>query len=70
MPVQIIDVGRVLDEGSWSAHQKVVVFLTALAIVFDGLDNQLLGIAVPGDDARMDVPRGAFAPVLAAGMSA
>ena len=68
MPVQIIDVSRVLDEGSWSAHQKLVVFFTALAIVFDGLDNQLLGIAVPAMVQEWNVPRGAFAPVLAAGM--
>ncbi|HEX2446158.1 MAG TPA: MFS transporter [Vicinamibacterales bacterium] len=68
MPTQSVDVGRVLDEGSWSAHQKLVVFLTALAIVFDGLDNQLLGIAVPAMMREWNVARGAFAPVLAAGM--
>jgi AAHS family 4-hydroxybenzoate transporter-like MFS transporter len=63
-----IDVGRVLDDGTWSAHQQLVVFLTALAIVFDGLDNQLLGIAVPAMMREWNVPRSAFAPVLAAGM--
>ena len=68
MPTQSVDVGRMLDEGRWSAHQKLVVFLTALAIVFDGLDNQLLGIAVPAMMREWNVPRGAFAPVLAASM--
>ena len=43
----LIDVGRVLDEGRWSPYQKVCVALAALTIVFDGVDNQLLGIAIP-----------------------
>jgi AAHS family 4-hydroxybenzoate transporter-like MFS transporter len=63
-----IDVGRVLDEGSWSRQQQLFVLLTALTIVFDGIDNQLLGIAVPSMMREWTLPRGAFAPVLASGM--
>ncbi len=44
---QTVDVGKLLDGGHWSSRQKFFVFLTALTIVFDGIDNQLLGIAIP-----------------------
>ncbi len=63
-----IDVGQVLDDGHWSNRQKLFVLLTALTIVFDGIDNQLLGIAVPAMMRDWAVPRGAFRPVVAAGM--
>jgi MFS transporter, AAHS family, 4-hydroxybenzoate transporter len=63
-----IDIGHIFDEGRWSRHQKFFVFLTALTIVFDGIDNQLLGIAVPAMMRDWSLPRTAFAPVLAAGM--
>ena len=64
-----LDVGRLLDEGRWTPHQRVVVLLAALAIVFDGLDNQLLGVAVPAMMREWNgQPRGAFAPILACGM--
>jgi AAHS family 4-hydroxybenzoate transporter-like MFS transporter len=65
---QPLDVGRILDEGRWGRHQKLAVFLAALAIVFDGLDNQLLGIAVPAMMRDWAVGRVAFAPILAGGM--
>ena len=42
-----IDVGALLDEGRWSVSQKLLVAGTALTIIFDGLDNQLLGAAIP-----------------------
>jgi hypothetical protein len=42
-----VDVGAILDEGQWSRYQKFLVFVTALAIVLDGLDNQVLGSAIP-----------------------
>jgi AAHS family 4-hydroxybenzoate transporter-like MFS transporter len=59
-----IDVGRLLDEGRWTAYQRWAVFLAALAIVFDGVDNQLLGIAIPAVMRDWSVPRSAFAPVV------
>jgi len=46
-PPPPIDVGRLLDEGNWGAYQRFLIFLTALTIVFDGIDNQLLGVAIP-----------------------
>ena len=36
-----------LEEGPWTAYQKWLVCLTAITIVFDGMDNQLLGITMP-----------------------
>ena len=53
-----LDVGRLLDEGRWTPHQRVVVLLAALAIVFDRLDNQLLGVAVPAMMREWTVNRG------------
>ena len=63
-----IDVGRLLDEGPWSRQQKLFVLLTALTIVFDGIDNQLLGVVVPSMMRDWTLPRNAFAPVVASGM--
>jgi MFS transporter, AAHS family, 4-hydroxybenzoate transporter len=62
------DVGSILDEGPWSGYQKLLVVATALTIVLDGLDNQLLAAAVPALMREWSLPRPAFASVLAAGM--
>jgi AAHS family 4-hydroxybenzoate transporter-like MFS transporter len=63
-----IDVGRLIDEGHWGARQKLFVSLTALTIIFDGIDNQLLAISIPALIQDWSVARRAFAPVLASGM--
>ena len=65
---QSVDIGHLLDEGRWGSRQKLYVLLTALTIIFDGIDNQLLGVAVPAMMRDWSLTRGAFAPVLAAGM--
>ena len=62
------DVGSLLDDGHWSGYQKLLVGATALTIILDGLDNQLLGAAVPALMSEWGLPRPAFASVLAAGM--
>ena len=62
------DVGALLDEGSWSGYQKLLVAATALTIIFDGLDNQLLGAAIPSMMREWALPRTAFATVLAAAL--
>jgi AAHS family 4-hydroxybenzoate transporter-like MFS transporter len=61
------DIGAALDEGAWQPFQKFVVALAALAIVFDGLDNQLLGLAIPSIMNEWALPRAAFANVAALG---
>src|SRR5206468_11017894 len=63
-----VDVGTLLDEGRWSTYQKLLVAGTALAIILDGLDNQVLGAAVPALTREWGLPRPAFASVLASGM--
>ena len=67
--MKTVDVGALVDEGHWSPYQKLLVLATALAIVLDGLDNQLLGAAVPALMREWDLPRAAFAPVLTSGMA-
>jgi AAHS family 4-hydroxybenzoate transporter-like MFS transporter len=45
--MKTVDVGQVLDEGRWTGYQKLLILGTALTIVLDGVDNQLLPNAVP-----------------------
>ena len=66
-PGDAVDVGGLLDAGRWTGYQKWLVALVALAIVFDGIDNQLLGIVIPTLMAEWGVPRAAFAPVVSLG---
>src|SRR5438552_16147988 len=62
-----VDVGSVIDEGQWSGYQKLLILGTALTIILDGIDNQLLGNAIPSMMKDWSLPRGAFTTVLAAG---
>ena len=62
-----VDVGLVLNEGTWGVYQRWLVFLTAVAVVFDGIDNQLLGIVIPTVMREWGVPRSDFAPVVSLG---
>lgn len=62
--VRAVDVGRTLDAGRWSGYQKSLVLLTALTVVFDGFDNQLLGLALPSIMREWNVAPSAFAPIV------
>jgi AAHS family 4-hydroxybenzoate transporter-like MFS transporter len=62
-----VDVGRLIDEGRWTGYQRWLIALVAMAVVFDGIDNQLLGIVIPSVMSEWGVPRGAFAPVVSLG---
>jgi AAHS family 4-hydroxybenzoate transporter-like MFS transporter len=64
---QVVDVGRLLDEGRASGYQRWLVLLTAMTIVFDGVDNQLLGVVMPTLMQEWSAPRSAFAPVVSLG---
>jgi len=66
--MQTTDIGTMLDEGPWSRYQKLLVVGTALTIILDGLDNQLLGAAIPALMREWRVPGPAFASVQASGM--
>jgi AAHS family 4-hydroxybenzoate transporter-like MFS transporter len=63
-----VDVGATLDYGPWSRYQKLLVVATAATIILDGLDNQLLGAALPALMREWHLPRPAFVPVQTAGM--
>ena len=63
-----IDVGALLDEARWSTYQKLLVVATASTIILDGLDNQLLGAAVPAMMREWSLKSPAFVPVQTAGM--
>src|SRR5437899_13099956 len=63
-----IDVGSALDDADWSRYQKLLVFATAMTIILDGLDNQLLGAALPALMREWSLPRPAFVPVQTSGM--
>ena len=56
-----------MTEGGWTRQQAWLVGGTALAIVADGLDIQLLGNAVPSLMREWNLPRGAFSMALAMG---
>lgn len=63
-----VDVGRLLDHGSWTGYQKAILALVALAIIFDGFDLQLLAFAIPALVKEWKVPRESFALILAVGL--
>src|ERR1041385_2069548 len=63
--MQAIDVGYVIDEGRWTTYQKLLILATALTIILDGVDNQLLGNAIPSLMKEWSLGRSAFSTVLA-----
>src|SRR5215467_14329526 len=62
-----VDIAHVIDGAPMGRYQRRVLCLTAFSVVIDGIDSQLLGIAIPVMMAEWLVSRAAFAPVLAAG---
>ena len=66
-PAGAVDLGPLLDDGRWTGYQKWLVLLTALTIVFDGVDNQLLGVSIPTIMKEWSVARGAFSPIISLG---
>ena len=62
-----LDAGRLIDEGPWSTYQKLLIFGTALTIVVDGLDNQLLPNALPALIREWGLQRSDFTTALAIG---
>ena len=65
--MKTIEVGPLLDESRWSGYQKLLIFGTALTIILDGVDNQLMGPTIPALVNAWNLPRPAFANVLTAG---
>lgn len=59
-----------LDHGPWTSFQKRAAILAILAVVLDGFDIQLLGVAIPALMKDWNLPREAFVPVLGLGLVA
>ncbi len=62
-----VDAGALLDRGPWSRYQRWLIVGTAVAIVLDGVDNQLLPNAVPTLIKEWGRPRSEFTNALALG---
>lgn len=67
MNSRAVDVGHLIDNGRWGGYQRFLVGLTATAIIFDGIDNQLMGVAIPTIMRDWSVQRSEFAPVVSLG---
>jgi len=65
--MRTVDVGQVLDEGRWTGYQKLLIAGTALTIILDGVDNQLLPNAQRAIAAEWGIQLPALANALAAG---
>ena len=63
--MKTVNVGNLIDEGSWTTYQKLLIVGTALTIILDGIDNQLLGNAVPSLMKEWSLQRSAFSTALA-----
>jgi AAHS family 4-hydroxybenzoate transporter-like MFS transporter len=63
-----VDIGRLLDEGHWPVLGKLFIALTAIAVLLDGFDNQVLGFALPAMIKDWHVEKGQFGPVVAIGL--
>ena len=58
------------ESSAWTAGQKGVVGLVAIALVLDGLDAQALGLAVPALIRDWGVTRADLTPIMAASLAA
>ena len=67
MATNNVDIAAVLDEGRWTGYQKLLIAGTALAVILDGMDNQLLGNVIPALMREWSLPRSAFTTVVAVG---
>jgi AAHS family 4-hydroxybenzoate transporter-like MFS transporter len=56
------------EQEVWQTRQMWIVALAATAIIFDGLDNQVLGFAMPTLIAEWGVTKAEMSPVSAAGL--
>ncbi|MPY90941.1 MAG: MFS transporter [Luteitalea sp.] len=65
--MKTVDAGAVLDEGRWTGYQKLLIFGTALTVILDGVDTQLLPNAVPFIAPEWGLPNSAFTNALATG---
>jgi AAHS family 4-hydroxybenzoate transporter-like MFS transporter len=65
--MKTVDAGAALDEGRWTGYQTLLIFGTALTIILDGVDTQLLPNAVPFIAPEWGLANSAFTNALATG---
>jgi MFS transporter, AAHS family, 4-hydroxybenzoate transporter len=65
--MKTIDVGALIDEGQWTGYQKLLILGTALTIILDGVDNQLIGPTIPALKVAWGLGDAAFSWVTFAG---
>jgi len=63
-----VNVESLLNSSSWSAYQRLVTSLAAVATIFDGFDIQILAFAIPLLTREWHVERSRFGSVLAMGL--
>lgn len=63
-------IGTALDDAPWGGFQKRILLLTAIAVVFDGLDNQLIGFAAPALIRDWGIDKADLVPIIAASLIA
>src|SRR5256714_14491970 len=66
--MKTVYIGAILGEGPFGRYQKLLVFATAMTIILDGFDNQVIGGAIPVLMREWHKTRPEFAYVLTAGM--
>jgi AAHS family 4-hydroxybenzoate transporter-like MFS transporter len=64
---QAIDLGEAIDAHDWGGFQKLILLMIGCAIMFDGFDNQSLGLAAPAIIRDWGISKQALAPILALG---
>jgi len=62
-----IDIAAAIDARPWGARQKLILAMVGAAIMFDGFDNQSLGLAAPAIIHGWGISKAVLAPVLALG---
>jgi AAHS family 4-hydroxybenzoate transporter-like MFS transporter len=63
-----IELGVLLDTGLWSFRQKMTVVLAAVAVIFEGMDIQVMSFAVPAIAKEWGITHAGFSLVLAFGL--
>jgi MFS transporter, AAHS family, 4-hydroxybenzoate transporter len=62
-----IDIAAAIDARPWGGRQKLILVMVGAAIMFDGFDNQSLGLAAPAIIHGWGISKALLAPVLAMG---
>lgn len=65
-----LDVEHLIGEASWGGFQKAILVLISLAVLLDGLDNQLMGFAAPAIIADWRLSPAQMVPILGLGIVA